>query len=66
MSNITVCELINLLDKDENKRTARGAERILGVSVNGQYLGYVTSAKLDGWGSGLIADVTLELNTDKE
>lgn len=61
---VTVCELIKLLDKDINKTTARGTERILAVCVNGRHMGYVTSAKLDGWGSGLISDITLELSTD--
>ena len=64
MENVTVSDLINLLDKEENKRGASGKERILSVKVNGEYNGYITSAKLDGWGDGLITDVCLELETE--
>lgn len=34
MKEITVNDLIKLLDKEENKRSAFGKERILGVEVN--------------------------------
>lgn len=62
---ITVNELIELLDKKENKRGgATGRQRVIGIKVNGEYCGYITSAKLDGWGDGLITDVCLELETD--
>ena len=57
MKNVTASDLIKLLDKQENKRGASGKERILSVEVNGEYIGYITSAKLDGWGDGLITDV---------
>ena len=63
-NTITVSDLITLLDKDENKRGgASGKERMLSVEVNGEFMGYITSAKLDGWGDGLITDVCLELQT---
>lgn len=63
---ITVSDLITLLDKDENKKGgATGKERMLSVKVNGEFMGYITSAKLDGWGDGLITDVCLELQTSR-
>lgn len=64
MENVTVSDLINLLDKEENKRGASRKERILSVQVNGEHIGYITSAKLDGWGDGLITDVCLKLETE--
>lgn len=64
MENITVSDLIALLDKPENRRTGRGTERIICLNVNGESIGYITSAKLDGWGSGLIADISLYLTTE--
>ena len=63
VKEVTVSDLIKLLDKEENKRGASGKERILSVKVNGEYIGYITSAKLDGWGDGLVTDVCLELET---
>lgn len=62
--SVTVNDVINLLDKEENKRGASGKERMLSIKVNGEYCGYITSAKLDGWGDGLITDVCLVLETD--
>ena len=60
MDGVTVNGLIKLLDKPGNKTGgATGRERILSLTVNGQYLGYIQSAKLDGWGDGLITDVNL-------
>ena len=64
MENVTVSDLIKLLDKEENKRGASGKDRILSVQVNGEHIGYITSAKLEGWGDGLITDVCLELDTE--
>lgn len=64
MRNVTVSDLIKLLDKDENRRGDSGKERILSVKVNGEYIGYITSAKLDGWGDGLVTDVCLEVETE--
>lgn len=60
-----VNELIELLDKYENKfGGATGKPRELNLSINGDFVGTVTSAKLDGWGDGLVTDVTLELQVD--
>ena len=65
VKEVTVSDLIKLLDKEGNKRGgATGKERILSISVNGEFLGYITSAKLDGWGDGLVTDVCLELETE--
>ena len=64
VKEVTVSDLIKLLDKEENKRGASGKERILSVKVNGEYIGYITSAKLDGWGDGLVTDVCLEVETE--
>lgn len=61
---MTVNELIRLLNKEENKTGgATGKERILSLQVNGEYIGYITSAKLDCYGDGLVTDVCLELTT---
>ena len=65
VKEVTVSDLIKLLDKEENKRGgATEKERILSIQVNGEYIGYITSAKLDGWGDGLITDVCLQLETE--
>ena len=65
MSEVTVSDLIKLLDKEENRRGgATGKERILSIQVNGEFIGYITSAKLDGWGDGIATDVCLELSTE--
>lgn len=65
MGNVTVSDLIKLLDKEENKRGgATGKERILSIQVNGEFIGYITSAKLDGWGDGLVTDVCLEIRME--
>lgn len=66
MAEITVSELISLLDKEGNRRGASGKERMLGLYVNGKYFGYITSANLDGWGDGLVTDVFLELTTERD
>lgn len=64
-NTVTVSDLITLLDKEGNRRGASGKERILSLQVNGDFMGYITSAKLDGWGDGLITDVCLELQTSR-
>ena len=65
VNEVTVSDLIKLLDKEGNKRGgATGKERILSISVNGEFLGYITSAKLDGWGDGIVTDVCLELSAE--
>ena len=62
--DIIVKDLVNLLNKKENIYGASGKERLLGIKVNGDCIGYVKSIKLDGWGDGLITDVWLEIEAD--
>ena len=62
--DITVKDLINLLNKKENIYSASGKERQLGISINGECVGYVRSINLDGWGDGLVTDVWLEIKAD--
>lgn len=47
--NVTVKDLVNLLNKKENMYGASGNESLLGVNVNGDCVGYIKSIKLDGW-----------------
>ena len=61
--DITVKDLINLLNKEENIYGASGKERRLGIYVNGECIGYTKSIKLDGLGDGLITDVLLEIES---
>lgn len=62
--DITVKDLVNLLNKEGNMYGASGKERLLGIKVNGDCIGYVKSIKLDGWGDGLVTDVWLEIEAD--
>lgn len=57
-------ELIKLLDKEGNKYGASGKERELYLSINGDFVGDIKTAKLDGWGDGLVTDVTMEVQVD--
>lgn len=62
----TVNDLIKLLDTQENRYGgATGKPRELNISINGNFCGYVESAKLDGHGDGLATDVTLEFVAPK-
>lgn len=64
MENVTVRQLTRLLNKEENMTGgASGKERMINLYVNGKYYGNITSAKLDGWGDGLITDVCLVFTT---
>ena len=63
---ITVPDLVSLLNTNANKYGgASGKPRMLMLQVNGETIGYVRNAKLDGWGDGLITDVCLELITEE-
>lgn len=62
--SLTVPELVKLLNTESNKYGASGKPRMLMLQVNGEVIGYVRSAKLDGWGDGLVTDVCLELDTE--
>ena len=59
---MTVDDLIKLIDTEENRYGgATGKPRELNLSVGGIFLGTVDNAKLDGYGDGLITDVTLDV-----
>lgn len=62
---ITVSDLIKILDTKENRYGATGKPRILNLSLNGNFAGSVESVKLDGYGGGLVADVTMEITSSK-
>jgi predicted RNA-binding Zn-ribbon protein involved in translation (DUF1610 family) len=61
---MTVQEMVELLDTEENKHGASGRSRILYLNVNGRSFGYVTSAKLAGRRDDIVTDVRLEIETD--
>lgn len=61
----TVNDLIKILNTKENRYGATGKPRMLDLSVNGIFAGSVESVELDGYGDGLITDVTLEITTSK-
>lgn len=64
--SVTVNDLIKLLDAEENRYGgATGKPRGLNISVNGNFCGSIESAKLDGYGDGLVTDVTLEIEVPK-
>ena len=62
---VTVSDLIKILDTKENKYGATGKPRMLNLSLNGVFAGSVESVKLDGYGDGLITDVTMEITSSK-
>lgn len=60
--SVTVNDLIKLLDTKENKYGGiTGKPRELNLSINGNFCGAIESIKLDGYGDGLITDVTLDI-----
>jgi hypothetical protein len=64
MKVVTV-SLIKILDTKENRYGATGKPRMLNLSLNGNFAGSIESVKLDGYGDGLIADVTMEITASK-
>lgn len=62
---VTVSDLISILDTKENRYGATGKPRMLNLSLNGNFAGSVESVKLDGYGDGLITDVTMEITSSK-
>lgn len=62
---ITVSDLIKILDTKENRYGATGKPRMLNLSLNGNFAGSIESVKLDGYGDGLITDVTMEITSSK-
>lgn len=66
MKIVTVSDLIKILDTEENRYGgATGKPRTLNLSLNGNFAGSVESVKLDGYGDGLITDVTMEITSSK-
>lgn len=63
---ITVDDLIKILDTEGNRYGgATGKPRMLDLSLNGNFAGSIESVKLDGYGDGLITDVTMEITSSK-
>ena len=63
---ITVDDLIKILDTEGNRYgCATGKPRMLNLSLNGIFAGSIESVKLDGYGDGLITDVTMEITSSK-
>lgn len=63
---ITVNDLIKILDTEGNRYGgATGKPRMLNLSLNGIFAGSIESVKLDGYGDGLITDVTMEITSSK-
>lgn len=65
MKIVTVNDLIKILDAKENRYGATGKPRMLNLSLNGNFAGSVEAVKLDGYGDGLITDVTMEITSSK-
>lgn len=65
MKVVTVSDLIKILDTKENRYGATGKPRMLNLSLNGIFAGSIESVKLDGYGDGLITDVTMEITSSK-
>lgn len=65
MKVVTVSDLIKILDTKENRYGATGKTRMLNLSLNGIFAGSIESVKLDGYGDGLITDVTMEITSSK-
>lgn len=62
---LTVSDLIKILDTKENRYGATGKPRMLNLSLNGNFAGSIESVKLDGYGDGLITDVTMKITSSK-
>lgn len=62
---VTVSDLIKILDTKENRYGATGKPRMLNLSLNGNFAGSVEAVKLDGYGDGLVTDVTMEITSSK-
>lgn len=66
MKTVTVSDLIKILDTEGNRYGgATGKPRMLNLSLNGNFAGSIESVKLDGYGDGLITDVTMEITSSK-
>lgn len=65
MKIVTVSDLIKILDTNKNRYGVTGKPRMLNLSLNGNFAGSIESVKLDGYGDGLITDVTMEITSSK-
>ena len=65
MKIVTVSDLIKILDTKKNRYGVTGKPRMLNLSLNGNFAGSVESVKLDGYGDGLVTDVTMEITSSK-
>lgn len=65
MKVVTVSDLIKILDTKENRYGATGKPRMLNLSLNGIFAGSIEFVKLDGYGDGLVTDVTMEITSSK-
>lgn len=66
MKIVTVSDLIKILDTEGNRYGgATGKPRMLNLSLNGNFAGSIESVKLDGYGDGLVTDVTMEITSSK-
>lgn len=65
MKIVTVSDLIKILDTKENRYGVTGKPRMLNLSLNGNFAGSIESVKLDGYGDGLITDVTMEITSSE-
>ncbi len=66
MKIVTVNDLIKILDTEGNRYGgATGKPRMLNLSLNGNFAGGIEAVKLDGYGDGLITDVTMEITSSK-
>ena len=66
MKIVTVSDLIKILDTEGNRYGgATGKPRMLNLSLNGNFAGSIETVKLDGYGDGLITDVTMEITSSK-
>nr|DAG33508.1 MAG TPA: hypothetical protein [Caudoviricetes sp.] len=66
MKIVTVSDLIKILDTEENRYGgATGKPRMLNLSLNGNFAGGIEAVKLDGYGDGLVTDVTMEITSSK-
>lgn len=63
---ITVDDLIKILDTEGNRYGgATGKPRMLNLSLNGNFAGSIESVKLDGYGDGLVTDVTMGITSSE-
>lgn len=65
MKIVTVSDLIKILDTKKNRYGVTRKPRMLNLSLNGNFAGSIESVKLDGYGDGLITDVTMEITSSK-